>query len=124
MGRSVHFAETEFTLRLTGLHAIFALKSTITLPYESIKHVEVGSFVPPKWMLRMPGTSIPPMNIYEGSYQHKNEWYFLSFSQTDTLLILTVEGHSKYKHVIVQLENPTEVAATLRAHIHEQIITK
>lgn len=120
MGRSVHFGKTDFTLRLTGLHTLLALKNTITLPYQSIKHVEVGSFIPPKWMLRLPGTSIGPLNIYEGSFQHQNEWYFLSFAQTDSLLILEVEGHSKYQHIIVQLENPTEVAATLRKHLHEQ----
>ncbi|WP_429854296.1 hypothetical protein [Brevibacillus porteri] len=120
MGRSVHFGKTDFTLRLTGLHTFLALKSTITLPYQSIKHVEVGSFVPPKWMLRLPGTSFAPLNIYEGSFQHKNEWYFLSFTQTDSLLILEVEGHVKYQHVIVQLENPTEVAATLRKYLREQ----
>ncbi|OUQ89683.1 hypothetical protein B5G50_06440 [Brevibacillus brevis] len=120
MGRSVHFGKTDFTLRLTGLHTLLALKNTITLPYQSIKHVEVGSFVPPKWMLRMPGTSFGPLNIYEGSFQHRNEWYFLSFAQTDSLLILEVEGHAKYQHVIVQLENPTEVAATLRKYLREQ----
>ena len=47
------------------------------MPYNTIKSVYVDYFDAPQWMLRMPGTSISSLNIFEGSFKYADEWYFL-----------------------------------------------
>ena len=79
MGRQVKFGEQELTLNLTGLTGYFAFKRKVRMPYNLIKSILVDYFDAPKWMIRMPGTSISPLNIYEGSYKYRDEWYFLSY---------------------------------------------
>ncbi len=100
MGRTVRFGETEFTLNLTGLHCFFSLKQKVTIPYSTIKSVFVDDFDAPRWMLRMPGTSISPLHIYEGSFKHADKWYFLSYESRQSLVIIELEGHNKYAYVI------------------------
>lgn len=117
MAREMHFGEEELTLKLTGLTAFFAFKRTIVMPYRIIKNVLVDDFLAPLWMLRMPGTSLSLLNIYEGSFKWRNEWYFLSYERREPLLIIELQGHEKYKFIIVQVENPTNVAAEVRGRL-------
>ncbi|PWW28286.1 hypothetical protein DFO73_106102 [Cytobacillus oceanisediminis] len=119
MGREIHFGEVELTLKLTGLTAYFALKRKIIMPYSMIKNVTVDYFQAPQWMLRMPGTSIAPLNIYEGSYKYGNEWYFLSYERREPLMIIGLEGHVKYNYVIFQIDLATKLAAEVRRRINE-----
>lgn len=119
MGREIHFGEEELTLKLTGLTGYFALKRKIIMPYSMIKNVKVDYFQAPQWMLRMPGTSIAPLNIYEGSYKYGNEWYFLSYERREPLIIIGLEGHVKYKYVIFQIDQATNLAAEVRRRINE-----
>jgi hypothetical protein len=117
MGRTVRFGETEFILHFTGILSFFALKRKLAIPYPTIKSVYVDYFDPPKWMLRMSGTSISPLHIYEGSFKYADEWYFLSFEKREPLVIIELEGHDRYKYVVFQTDNPTEVASELRKRI-------
>jgi hypothetical protein len=119
LGREIHFGEVELTLKLTGLTAYFALKRKIIMPYSMIKNVTVDYFQAPQWMLRMPGTSIAPLNIYEGSYKYGNEWYFLSYERREPLMIIGLEGHVKYNYVIFQIYQATKLAAEVRRRINE-----
>ncbi|WP_400162187.1 hypothetical protein ACAF76_001030 [Brevibacillus sp. TJ4] len=119
MGRNIQFDKEGLTLHLTGLTRFFAMKSSVRMPYSSIKHVLVDTFDAPRWMLRMPGTSIPGMNIYEGSYKYANEWYFLSYAQRVPLVIIELDGHEKYRYVIFQMDDPTRVAADIRQHLRK-----
>jgi hypothetical protein len=114
MGRVVHFKEEEFVLKLTGLLSIFALKWQLKIPYKSIKSVYIDDFDPPMWMLRMPGTAIAPLNIYEGSFKFGNEWYFLSCEHKVPLIHFELENFGKYKYVIFEIENPRAVMIELR----------
>ncbi|MFD3449886.1 hypothetical protein ACFDTO_35505 [Microbacteriaceae bacterium 4G12] len=117
MGRSIEFHETECALHLTGTVSLFALKSKITIPYQTIQSVYVDYFDAPQWMMRMPGTSISPLNVYEGSFKYANEWYFLSYEQRVPLVNIELKGHKKYKYIIFQVDNPTEIAAVLRRRV-------
>ena len=67
----------------------------------------------------MPGTSVSPLNIYEGSYKYQDEWYFLSYSGRVPLVIIELEGQEKYIYVIFQCENPTRTAAEIRIHLRD-----
>ncbi len=114
MGRQVKFGEQELTLNLTGATAFFALKQSVHMSYRMIKSVSIDYFDAPLWMLRMPGTSISPLHIYEGNYKYRNEWYFLSYERREPLVIIELEGHKKYNYVIFQIDHPHEVASELR----------
>ncbi|WP_338470641.1 hypothetical protein R4Z10_17915 [Niallia sp. XMNu-256] len=114
MGRKITIKGEKLTLTLTGLNAFFAFKQKIVIPYQTIEHVFVGPFQAPEWMIRMPGTSYPPMDIYEGSYKYGDEWYFLSYGGSWPLLQIELKGHKKYRYVIVQIEQPTKKAAEIR----------
>lgn len=118
LGREIHFGEEELILILKGLTAYFALKRKIKMSYSMIRNVLVDYFQAPQWMLRMPGTSISPLNIYEGSFKYANEWYFLSYEGIQPLIIIELDGHEKYKYVIFQIDNPTDVAAQIRRHLN------
>ncbi|MGN7940831.1 MULTISPECIES: hypothetical protein [Bacillaceae] len=118
MGKELHFGKDILTLKVTGLTSFFAFKRKILIPYKMIEEVFVGSFQAPQWMIRAPGTSFAPLNIYEGSFKYRDEWYFLSYARTDSLLKIELNGHEKYNYIIIQIDNPTEIAASIRRHIH------
>ncbi len=119
MGRKIAIHEDKLTLTLTGLNAFFALKRKIVIPSPTIEHVFVGPFQAPQWMTRMPGTSYPPLNIYEGSYKYGDEWFFLSYGGQWPLLQIELKGHKKYRYVIVQIEQPTKMAAQIRRWLRQ-----
>lgn len=114
MGRQIHFDDSGVILKLTGFTSVFALKGSLKIPYDTIKSVLVDSFDPPKWMLRMPGTSIPFLNVYQGSFKYANEWYFLSYGKKVPLVIIELEGHEKYRYVIFEMDDPTGAASEIR----------
>jgi hypothetical protein len=94
LGREIIFGKDELTLKLTGLVGFFALKQKIEIPYRLIKSIYVDYFDAPQWMIRMPGTSLSPLNIYEDSFKYGGEWYFLSYEHRVPLVIIELEGHS------------------------------
>ncbi|TYP70063.1 hypothetical protein [Paenibacillus methanolicus] len=119
MGRNVLFGQHELTLRLTGLNRLFAIKSKVVIPYETVQHVYVDYFDAPKWMLRMPGTSIAGLHLYEGSFKFANQWYFLSFGSRTPLVQLVLAGHEKYRHVIFQTDDPARTASDIRRQLRQ-----
>jgi hypothetical protein len=120
MARKVHFTEKEFVLKLTGVLSVFALKRELKIPYKAIKNVYIDEFDPPMWMLRMPGTAIAPLNIFEGSFKFADQWYFLSYEHKVPLVNLELDGYGKYKFIIFEVENPREVLIELRKRIRDQ----
>lgn len=119
MGREVRFNKEDFNLKLTGVLSLFALKWQLKIPYKAIKSIFIDEFEPPMWMLRMPGTSIAPLNIFEGSFKFGDEWYFLSYEHKVPLIHLELEGYGKYQYVIFEIENPRAVLIELRKRIRE-----
>ncbi|WP_071394570.1 hypothetical protein [Bacillus tuaregi] len=117
MARVLHFSDEELILKLNGFIACLALKRKIIMPYRMIRNVYVDQFQAHQMMLRMPGTSIPPLNIYEGSFKYGNEWYFLSYEKIQPLILIELQGHEKYRYVIFQMEKPTAMAAEIRRHL-------
>ncbi|MGG0792473.1 hypothetical protein ABE137_00300 [Brevibacillus laterosporus] len=121
MGREVQFDDEGVILKLTGATGFFAVKFNLKMPYSTIKSVYVDYFDAPQWMLRMPGTSISALNIFEGSFKYADEWYFLSYERREPLLIIELEGHEKYKYVIFEIDDPSNVASDIRKRIRVNI---
>ena len=119
MARKVQFDDENVILKLSGVTAFFALKLNLKIPYNTIKSVYVDSFEAPQWMLRMPGTSISALNIFEGSFKYANDWYFLSYENKTPLLTIELDGHEKYNYVIFEIDNPTNVVYEIRKHLRE-----
>lgn len=119
MNREIVFEDNAAVLKIKGLMMLFTFKHKVMMLYKMIKSVFVDYFDPPKWMNRMPGTSISPLNIYEGSYNYQNEWYFLSCEGRIPVVIIELNNHEKYRYVIFQIDNPTEVAAEIRRRMAE-----
>jgi hypothetical protein len=114
MGREVHFDDEGVVLKLNGVTGFFALKLSLKMPFHTIKSVYVDYFDAPQWMLRMPGTSVSSLNIFEGSFKYADEWYFLSYENRVPLVMIELEGHEKYKYVVFEIDNPTKVASDIR----------
>lgn len=119
MNREIIFEEDAAVLKIKGLMMLFTFKHKVKMPYKMIKSVFVDYFDPPKWMIRMPGTSISPLHIYEGSYKYQDEWYFLSYEGRIPVVIIELDNHEKYRYVIFQIDDPTEVAAEMRRKMAE-----
>jgi len=117
MAREVQFDDENVILKLSGVNAISALKLNLKMPFETIKSVYVDSFDAPRWMLRMPGTSISALNIFEGSFKYANKWYFLSYEKKVSLVIIELDGHERYDYVIFEIDKPTNIAFEIRKHL-------
>lgn len=118
MGREVHYTDTDFILRLTGVTGLFALKGELKIPYRNIKSVFIDEFEAPMWMLRMPGTAVAPLNIFEGSFKFADDWYFLSYEHSVPLVHLELTGE-KYRYIIFEFERPREVLIEIRKKLRE-----
>jgi hypothetical protein len=119
LGREIHYQGQNVVLKLTGPTPFFAFKKQVVMPADTIKNVMVDYFKAPRWMIRMPGTSFSPLNVYEGSFKYADEWYFLSYAGTGPFVTIELEGHHKYSYVIYEVENPTQHAAQIRKQLRE-----
>ncbi len=117
MAKQLILNATECILQLTGFHRIAALKHEISMDYAMIQSVHIGTFDSPFWMLKMPGTAIPGFSIYEGSFWHAKEWYFLSYESRGEHVIIELHGHDKYTYVIFDIENSEHVVAQLKQRL-------
>ncbi|WP_425457450.1 hypothetical protein [Bacillus marasmi] len=119
LARELHFTDHELVLKLSGTVSLLALKRELRIPYQCIKRVYVEHYKPPLWMLRIPGTSVAFLNIYEGTFYYEKEWYFFSFEHYVPLIHLELSGHKKYKYVIFELEKTREALIEIRSKLRE-----
>lgn len=119
MGRFVQINNSSITLKLSGFLRFCALKSRIEMPYEIIKNIKVEVFKAPLTMIRLPGTSIPPLHIYEGSFLHNGDWYFLSYEKKKPVVIIELEGHKKYRYVIFGTDKPDRLVLEIKNKLKE-----
>ncbi|MGG2065750.1 hypothetical protein [Bacillus sp. S14(2024)] len=119
MGREVHFDDEGVVLKLNGVTGFFAFKLSLKMPFYTIKSVYVDYFDAPQWMLRMPGTSVSSLNIFEGSFKYADVWYFLSYENKVPLVMIELEGHEKYKYVVFEIDDPTKVASDIRKRMRD-----
>ncbi|WP_456363497.1 hypothetical protein [Priestia aryabhattai] len=119
MGRSVQISNSSVTLKLSGFLRFCALKSRVEMPYKIIKDIKVEIFKAPLTMIRLPGTSMPPLHIHEGSFLHNGDWYFLSYEKKKPVVIIELEGHKKYRYVVFETENPDQLVVEIKEKLKE-----
>ncbi|MBC8215299.1 MAG: hypothetical protein H8E64_02160 [Candidatus Marinimicrobia bacterium] len=98
---------------LKGLHKLWALKSKIQIPINSIKNVKKDpTAMKGIWKgVRIPGTHIPGI-IVAGTFRSKGEKHFWDVTNKDKTIVIEIED-GPYEKVIVDVDNPELITAEL-----------
>jgi hypothetical protein len=101
----------EVTVKVLGLHKVWALKGTIRLKRENIlaAHVAPADLKPP-W-LRCPGTCVPWV-ICAGTYYGKGRKEFWDRTRKGTAIQIDLKNES-YTRLVVDVEHPEEIVREL-----------
>lgn len=104
-----------FVFVIEGLHKLWALKSSLTIPATHIikayANTATSAWV---WGLRMPGTQIPGI-ITAGSYIVKDGIIFCDISDVSKSIIVELQDEH-YTKLVIEVENPESAIETLTQH--------
>jgi hypothetical protein len=119
MAKRLIFEQNGCILKLSGWHQIGAVKSAVHIPYAQIRAVRVGPFEAPHWlkMLRFPGTAIPWIPIYAGSFYGMKQRFFYSIASKGPHLVIELQGHAEYDTVIVDIAEADDLVYQLSERI-------
>ena len=102
------------TLKIMGIHQVFALKSRLQFPLSSVSSVRRDpQFADKPLGLRAPGTYIPRL-VTAGTFYHDKKRLFWDVSNPNNALVIELEGE-KYQLLVVEVEKPGAVAAQIEA---------
>lgn len=102
-----------FIFDVKGLHKIWAFKSQITVPADSIVSVHQNEDVFSFWKgLKMPGTSIPYV-ITAGTYFKGDKKIFWDVVHEKNCIVVELKDTS-YNQLIIEVENPEEALKQLQ----------
>jgi hypothetical protein len=102
----------QFIFDVKGLHKIWAFKSKITVPVDSIVRVHQNKDVFNFWKgIKMPGTSIPYL-ITAGTYFQGGKKVFWDVVNDKNCIIVELKDTS-YNLLIVEVENPKDAIKIL-----------
>lgn len=103
-----------FVFEIKGLHKLWALKSELTIPAEHIidayPNEESLTWM---WGLRMPGTHIPGL-ITAGTYIMNDGTIFCDVVHQENSIVVVLQDEF-YKKLIIEVENPEDAIALLKA---------
>ncbi|MFJ8259588.1 PH domain-containing protein [Peribacillus asahii] len=111
MSRSIIFKENELIIKFSGLTALAGLKQELKIPYSSIKNVQAGNFKLHWNALRLFGTSIPK-GYKAGRFLYKGQKYFLSYNDTNQVVVLDLEEY-EYDKIVVQVGSPKQIRTAI-----------
>jgi len=99
------------TFHITGLHRLWALKSSIVVPVHDIVAVD-GSESVPRWAgWRIAGTWLPGV-ITAGTFRTDGEWTFWDVAHSQAAIVLTLRGHW-YSRLIIEVARPDDARRLL-----------
>lgn len=108
---------TQVRLELTGWDVLWAFKSNISFPVESVYNVYADlkpGFYRNWWeVIRAPGTSVPNV-IQAGTYYWHGEREFWCVYYTGRSVVFELEGFH-YNRVVVDVRDPEAVVRAVRA---------
>lgn len=100
-----------------GWDKLWALKSQLEIPVAHIESVRADPEPARGWWhgLRLPGTQIPGL-LTAGSFYQSGGFVFYDVHDPERTVVIELD-HEHYERLVIEVENPDEVVATLRAAI-------
>jgi GH35 family endo-1,4-beta-xylanase len=109
---AIQKSENNFIFEVKGLHKLWAFKSQITIPAESIVSVHQNYDALDSWQgLRMPGTYLP-LIITAGTYYKGDKKTFWDVVNKESCIIIELND-SNYNQLVIEVENPDEAIKML-----------
>ncbi len=107
--------EKNIKIEVKGLHKLWSFKSEIIIPKEHILRVYQDKNELSGWKgWRMPGTSVPFL-ITAGTFHKSGDTIFWDVVHDDKAIIIELHDEH-FKKLIVEVENPEETIALLKAN--------
>ena len=100
-----------------GLHKLWSLRSRLQIPLAHILEVEVNAEQVGRWWhgFKVIGTDVPGL-FAGGTFYYHGEIVFWDVNDPASTIIVSLE-HERYRKLILQVADPDETVAMLRAAI-------
>jgi hypothetical protein len=100
-----------------GLHQLWALKTRLEIPLTHITSVEFDPEQVGRWWhgWKLLGTDVPGL-FAAGTFYYHGELVFWDVSDPASTIIVSL-NHERYKKLIVEVEDPQAVVASLRGSL-------
>jgi hypothetical protein len=114
---TVHIEGDRVRFEVQGWDKLWALKSQIEIPLKQIVSARVDPEPARGWFhgLRIPGTEIPGV-ITAGTFYTRDGIAFYDIHDPEKAIVVEVDDEH-YKRLVVEVENPEQSVAELRAAI-------
>ena len=103
-----------------GLHKLWSLRSRLQIPLAHILEVEANAEQVGRWWhgFKVIGTDVPGL-FAAGTFYYHGEIVFWDVNDPASTIIVSLE-HERYRKLILQVADPDETVAMLRAAIKQQ----
>jgi len=100
-----------------GWDQLWALKSQLEIPLAHIRGVRADPEPARGWWhgIRLPGTQIPGL-LTAGSFYQSGGFVFYDVHDPEQTVVIELD-HEHYQRLVIEVVNPADVVATLRAAI-------
>ena len=102
-----------------GFHKLWTLRSRLEIPLANITDVDVNTAQVGLWWhgIRLMGTEVPG-RFAGGTFYYQGELVFFDVTDPSRTIIVSLD-HERYRKLIVEVVNPEEAAASLKAALRE-----
>lgn len=114
---TIEIQDNLLILNVQGWDRLWAFKSHMEIPLENVSHAYVDPSISLGWWqgIRAPGTHIPGL-IVAGTFYKDGKRIFWDVKNAENILIIDLNDE-RYHQLIVEVENPTEVAQQIQTVI-------
>jgi len=110
---SIEKQEGKFIFNVLGLHKLWAFKSQLSIPIESIKDAHQNLESVRGWKgWRAPGTSVPSI-ITAGTFHKNGNKIFWDVVNIENCIIVELIDE-EYKQLIIEVKNPESAIGLLK----------
>jgi hypothetical protein len=114
---SVSIEGDRVRFEVEGWDKLWSLKSQLEIPLSHVIEARVDPEPARGWWhgLKLPGTSLPGV-ITAGTFYQSDGAVFFDVHDPERTIVVELE-HEHYRRLVLEVENPDEVVARLRAAI-------
>jgi hypothetical protein len=114
---SIHGDRVRFEVE--GWDKLWAFKSHLEIPLAHIRQARVDPEPARRWWhgFRLPGTEIPGL-LTAGTFYQSDGFVFYDVHDPEKTVVIDLD-HEHYQRLVIEVENPTAVVASLREAIGE-----